>query len=93
MLSGTILVGDNATLALTLSNGSWFEGAISGRIVNGKGESVSTEVGEVSVTLDAESTWSLTADTYISEFSGDAGCVIGNGYTLYVNGEALEGTN
>ena len=93
MLTGTILVGENATLALTLSNGSWFEGTVSGQIANSKGESVSSEVGTVSVTLDAESTWSLTADTYISEFTGDAGCVIGNGYTLYVNGEALEGVN
>ena len=53
----------------------------------------SSEIGTVSVTLDETSTWTLTADTYITEFTGDAGNVISNGYTLYVNGTALEGTN
>ena len=52
---------------------------------------MSTETGTVSVTLDETSTWTLTADTYISEFSGNAENVTGNGFTLYVNGTALEG--
>jgi len=91
-LSGGILVGSNSTLSLTLSDGSSFEGYISGKITNGSGTTVSTEVGTVSVTLDSSSTWTLTADTYISSFSGDASCVIANGYTLYVNGTALSGT-
>ena len=90
-LSGTILVGNDSTLTLTLSNGSAFEGAFSGEITNAKGTQVSTEVGTVSVILDDTSTWTLTADTYVTSFSGNAGNVIGNGYTLYVNGEALEG--
>ena len=90
-LAGTILVGDNSALTLNLTEGSAFEGAISGEIVNAKGDTVSTEVGDVSVTLDATSTWTLTADTYITGFSGDPANVIGGGYTLYVNGEALEG--
>ena len=46
-LSGTILVGDNSTLTLNLTDGSTFEGCIGGEIVNA------------------------------------------NGYTLYVNGEAV----
>jgi len=91
-LSGTILVGDNSTLTLTLKNGSSFEGGFSGEIENAKGTTVSTELGTVNVLLDSTSTWTLTADTYISSFEGDAGQVIGNGYTLYVNGTALEGT-
>ena len=91
-LTGDILVGEDSTLTLNLTEGSAFEGTISGEIVNAKGETVSTEVGNVSVTLDDTSTWTLTADTWITEFSGDAGSVIGNGFTLYVNGEALEGT-
>ena len=45
----------------------------------------------VSVALDSTSTWTLTADTWIDAFEGDASCVTGNGYTLYVNGTALEG--
>ena len=42
--------------------------------------------------LDGTSTWTLTSDTYIDSFEGDASCIIGNGYTLYVDGTALEGT-
>ncbi len=92
-LSGTILVGDNSTMSLTLQNGSTFEGCFSGDITNAKGTQVSSEIGTVSVTLDETSTWTLTADTYITEFTGDAGNVVSNGYTLYVNGIALEGIN
>ena len=90
-LSGTILVGSNSTLSLSLANGSSFEGTFSGVITNAKGASVSTEEGTVSVTLDAASTWTLTADTYITSFEGDPANVNGSGYTLYVNGAALEG--
>jgi hypothetical protein len=36
-------------------------------------------------------TESVTYSTYISSYNGDAGNVAGNGYTLYVNGVALEG--
>ena len=88
VLTGTILVGDDSTLTLNLTGGSSFEGAISGEITNAKGETVSSEVGEVTVTLDATSTWTLTADTYITSFDGDIANVNANGYTLYVNGEA-----
>ena len=91
-LSGTILVGDNSTLTLTLRNGSSFEGTFSGEIENAKGTTVSTDIGAVNVILDSTSTWTLTTDTYISSFEGDAGNIISDGYTLYVNGTALEGT-
>ena len=91
-LSGTLLVGDNSTLNLSLSDGSVFEGTVSGEITNAKGEQVSSSVGTVSVSLDETSTWVLTADTWISSFSGNAENVISNGHTLYVNGAALEGT-
>ncbi len=93
VLNGTILVGDNSTLTLNLTDGSTFEGSISGEIVNAKGETVSTEVGSVTVTLDDTSTWTLTADTYITEFNGDAANVHANGHALYVNGAALEGAS
>ena len=91
-LEGLLLVGSNSTLTLDLSNGSAFTGAVSGVISNAKGETVSTEVGTVNVTLDASSTWTLTGDTYVTSFTGDAASVISNGYTLYVNGAALTGT-
>ncbi len=91
-LSGTILVGSDSTLTLNFTEGSTFTGAISGNITNAKGTVVSTEVGTVNVTLDASSTWTLTGDTYISSFDGDASSIISNGFTLYVNGVALTGT-
>ena len=58
-------------------------------ISNAKGSTVSSEVGTVNVTLDANSTWTLTADTYISSFNGEVSNVVTNGYKLYVNGEAI----
>ena len=91
-LSGAIKVGSDSRLTLELTNGSSFEGSIDGSIVNAKGEAVSAEVGTVSVTLDSSSTWTLTGDSYVTEFSGDAANVISNGYTLYVNGVPLTGT-
>jgi len=92
ILSGTILVGDDSEFTLNLTNGSTFEGAIDGNITNADGETVSTKVGTVSVSIDSSSTWTLTADTYITSFDGDASSIISNGYTLYVNGTALTGT-
>ena len=88
-LSGTILVGDNSTLTLTLQNGSSFEGTFSGEITNAKGSTVSTEIGTVNVVLDSTSTWTLTADTYITTFEGSMENVVTGGYTLYVNGIAM----
>ena len=92
-LSGAVKVGSNSTLTLNLTNGSSFEGYIDGSITNASGTTVSTETGTVAVTLDSTSTWTLTGDSYVTEFNGDAANVISNGYTLYVNGVALSGTN
>lgn len=91
-LEGCILVGSNSKFSLTLTGGSGFVGSISGDIQNSSGTAVSTEVGEVSVTLDDTSTWTLTADTHITSFTGSASQVISNGYQLYVDGIALTGT-
>ena len=88
-LSGAILVGDNSTMTLTLQNGSSFEGTFSGGITNAKGGTVSTEIGTVNVVLDSTSTWTLTADTYITTFEGSMENVVTGGYTLYVNGIAM----
>ncbi|MBQ6235059.1 MAG: hypothetical protein IJK54_04015 [Clostridia bacterium] len=85
-LSGMILVGSDSELTLSLTDGSSFTGAISGAITNAKGETVSSDVGTVHVTLDATSTWTLTADTYITSFDGDASQIVTNGFSLYVNG-------
>ena len=90
-LSGAVLVGSNSSLNLNLMNSSSYEGYVDGQITNAKGETVSTEVGNVTVTLDENSTWSLTGDSYVTEFNGNAENVVSNGYTLYVNGSALTG--
>ena len=92
-LIGAVLVGNNSTLALNLTEGSTLEGYVDGNIVNAANQTVSTEVGTVTVTLDTNSTWTLTADSHVSEFTGTAANVIANGHTLYVNGTALTGTN
>lgn len=92
-LIGAVLVGNNSTLALNLTEGSTLEGYVDGNIVNAANQAVSTEVGTVTVTLDTNSTGTLTADSHVSEFTGTAANVIANGHTLYVNGTALTGTN
>ena len=89
VLEGTIFVGSNSTFTLNLSDGSSVEGTFSGEITNAKGDTVSTKIGEVNVSLSDDSTWTLTADTYITSFDGDISNVDTNGYTLYVNGVAL----
>jgi hypothetical protein len=88
-LKGAVLVGDDSTLNLELTEGSTFEGYVSGEIVNAKGETVSTEAGTIKVTLDSTSTWILTGDSYITEFEGDTSNIITNGFTVYVNGKAI----
>ena len=91
-LEGGVLVGDNSTLTLNLTQGSEFSGYINGKITDANGDTVSTEVGKVSVKLDSTSKWTLTADSYVTSFDGDASNVISNGFKLYVNGKELTGT-
>ena len=69
-LEGTILVGSDSELTLSLADGSTFNGCIGGNITNAAGESVSTETGKVHVTLGNDCTWTLTADTYITSLKG-----------------------
>ena len=93
VLSGAIKVGSDSRLTLSLTEGSSFTGSIDGSIVNASGATVSTEAGAVSVTLDSASTWTLTGNSYITEFNGNEANIIFNGYTIYVNGVALTGAN
>ena len=60
-----------------MTDNSTFTGA-----VNPDGEG-----GTVNVTLDDTSTWTLTADSYVTSFTGDLTNITANGYHLYVNGE------
>ena len=73
-LSGTVTVDTISALTLALQNGSSFTGA-----VNPDGQA-----GTVEVILDATSTWTLTADAYVTTFSGDLSQVVTNGFTLHV---------
>ena len=77
--TGNILVDEISSLALTMKNGTSFEGAI-----NPDGDG-----GTVDVTLDDNSTWTLTGDSYITSFDGDTSNITANGYHLYVNGEQV----
>ena len=77
--TGNILVDEISSLVLTMKNGTSYEGAI-----NPDGDG-----GTVDVTLDDNSTWTLTGDSYITSFDGDTSNITANGYHLYVNGEQV----
>ena len=53
------------------------------------GAILSDNISTVTVNLDADSTWTLTGDSYVTAFNGDLSNVNLNGYTLYVNGTAV----
>ena len=89
-LNGTILVGNDSELTLTLADGSTFTGCIDGNITNAAGNSVSTQTGTVNVTLGNDCTWTLTADTHITSLNGDASHINGNGHRLFVNGKEIK---
>ena len=88
-LEGTILVGSDSELTLTLADGSTFNGCIDGNITNVAGNSVSTETGTVNVTLGDNCTWTLTADTYITSFKGDTSQIKKDGHRLFVGGKEI----
>ncbi len=77
-LTGSITVDEISTLALNMTASS-LTGAIN----------TAGAAGEVSVTMDADSSWSLTGDSYISALSGDTAGIEANGYHLYVAGEQV----
>lgn len=78
-MEGNILVDNISTLDFAMKSGTNYTGAI-----NPDGEG-----GTVNVTLDEDSTWTLTGDSYISSFSGDTSSINTNGYHLYVDGEEI----
>ncbi len=75
-LEGAIIVDSISSLELNLTDGSVFTGTI-----NSDGQA-----GDVSVSLADGCTWTLTGDSYITDFDGDLANVIANGYHLYVDG-------
>ena len=82
-------MGSDSELSLTLTDGSTFNGSISGKIANAAGDVVSTEVGTVNVTIADDSTWTLTADTYITSLKGDKSRINTNGHRLYISGKEI----
>jgi len=80
-LSGDVHVDAISTLAMNITEASTFTGSI-----NKDG----TNASSLSVKLDGTSTWSLTADSYITAFDGSLDNVKTNGFKLYVNGSVVK---
>lgn len=78
-LEGSILVDEISSLEMNLT-GTVYTGSVQGD-------------GDVTVTLDEDSTWVLTGDSSISELNGEMDQIDLNGFTLYVNGEEVSGYN
>lgn len=82
-VEGDMIVDEVSTLNLYLKNNSSYSGAI-----NKDGQA-----GEVYVELEEGSTWTLSADSYISSLTCKESSINLNGHKLYVNGvEYKEGT-
>jgi hypothetical protein len=76
---GSIVVDKISTLALNIADSSSFTGAIN---------SDGTTAASLAVTIDSTSTWTLSADSYITAFNDSMTNVVANGHKLYVNGVA-----
>ena len=82
-INGDMVVDSVSALNLYLKSNSNFTGAI-----NSDGAQ-----GDVYVEIEKGSEWTLTADSYISSLTCDAGAIKLNGHKLYVNGkEYTEGS-
>ena len=75
-LEGTILVDSISSLDLHFT-ASTYTGAIN----------PDQEGGQVALTMDQDSRWILTGNSFISSFEGDLSCIEAGSYHLYVNGE------
>ncbi len=75
-LEGSVTVDSISSLTMNLKS-SAFTGAIQGG-------------GSVKVSLDGDSTWTLTGDSAITEVEGDLSRIDRNGYTLTIGGKAAE---
>ena len=81
VIEGNMLMDGVSTLNLYLHDGSSFTGAVD----------PDGQAGDVYVELDANSTWTLTADSYVSSLSCVQGAINLNGHKLYVNGQEYDG--
>ncbi|MBQ9306988.1 MAG: hypothetical protein IJ229_03590 [Clostridia bacterium] len=76
--AGDIVTDAISSVTVTLSEGSSYTGAVN-----------ASQTGSASLSLDASSTWTLTGDSYLDAFEGEAHQINLNGYTLYVGGEPV----
>jgi hypothetical protein len=79
--AGNIVVDSISSLTMSLKNGSTFKGAIN-----------SANAGTVSLSLDNNSTLTLTGDTYVKSLTNADSTnsnINFNGHKLYVNGKAI----
>ena len=79
-LNGSLVADEISSITATLQNGSSLTGAIN----------ADNTAREINLTLDSSSTWTITADSYISCLSDADGIsgatinnIVGNGYTVY----------
>ncbi len=80
-IDGNMLVDSVSALNLYLQNGSTFTGAVN----------PSGQTGDVYVEIDANSTWTLTEDSYVSSLTCAQGSINLNGHKLYVDGVEYDG--
>ena len=81
-LSGDLAADNISSISVTLQNGSSLTGAINAE----------NTANEINLILDSSSTWTVTADSYLSFLTDPDGIsgtsitnIIGNGYTVYYN--------
>ncbi len=72
-LAGAVTCDETSTLDFALHNGSAFTGVIN----------TDEQGGTVNVTLDSDSTWTLTGDCYVTALENN-GTIDYNGYTIYL---------
>jgi hypothetical protein len=82
-LTGDMLADSISSISVTLQEGSSLSGALN----------PDHEAGEVNLTLDSSSIWTVTADSYLTCLTDDAGItgssitnITGNGHTVYYEG-------
>ena len=82
-IEGNIVIDSISTLDMTLEDSSYFEGSINS----------ANEAKEIVLKLDSSSQIKLTSDSYVTSLEdedSDYSNIDFNGYTLYVDGNALQ---
>lgn len=80
-IDGGVVVDEYSALNFALTKSSTFNGAIN----------ASGQAGEVYVELDASSTWTLSADSYVTSLTCSDGAINLNGHKLFIDGKEYSG--